>query len=350
MIPNIMHKQGLRGQRHRRVMVAVLTACPILAAGCAQSKSPARSGGSADVRGTQIIRHEDVVLAPSVEAGLAGWCLGTEPGACPAATLRRGPIVAEAQSTEGQSTPPERSQRSASSVERAVILTTGAATAVSINGGPAVPTQEEAGLPAHLRAVVVEIQNAPRTYQPEFKAFLPGRLRVVPLNPQGTPLRQTAQSAGSMAIALPGRQWLGPARAPRSECEIHSGSVRGLVARSGFVVSTVKPMTGLPARPMVACATTYYAFDGTPLLASILVDGEHPGSEPARLPAMQPLAEHPGIFQAIGGAMQMINAKGRILAQRIRGGWVVVGNGRDDRQRLTLLAHLRAIVQIKPAD
>jgi hypothetical protein len=54
---------------------------------------------------------------------------------------------------------------------------------------------------------------------------------------------------------------------------------------------------------------------------------------------MQPLSGHPGISQAPG-------TEGEIVARRIPGAWLAVVKGQGLAQRLTLLEHLSATVQL----
>jgi hypothetical protein len=73
----------------------------------------------------------------------------------------------------------------------------------------------------------------------------------------------------------------------------------------------------------------------------VLLDVSHPGSTPPSLPGMQPLAGHPGIFEAPG-------AEGERAARRIPGAWLVVEE--EDRIGLRvpveLLEHLRATIHL----
>ncbi|HWJ49893.1 MAG TPA: hypothetical protein VNR42_02675, partial [Solirubrobacteraceae bacterium] len=67
---------------------------------------------------------------------------------------------------------------------------------------------------------------------------------------------------------------------------------------------------------------------------------EHPGSRPAALPGMTPLAGRPGVYHSLlqGEAL---------VARRVPGAWLLVKGGPDLHQRLRLLTHLRAAVHLK---
>ena len=51
-------------------------------------------------------------------------------------------------------------------------------------------------------------------------------------------------------------------------------------------------------------------------MAAVLLDAERPGTDPPRLPAIQALAGHPGLFEAP-------SSEGRVVARRIPGAWLV---------------------------
>jgi hypothetical protein len=77
------------------------------------------------------------------------------------------------------------------------------------------------------------------------------------------------------------------------------------------------------------------------LTAAVLLDASHPGATPSPLPGVQPLAGHPGIFEAPG-------AEGELAARRIPGAWLVVEE--EDRIGLRvpveLLEDLHATVRL----
>jgi hypothetical protein len=310
-------------------------ACLLTAVSCSRS-----AGSSAPTRvtrdiGTQVVRHDPVLLLPRITGGEGGWCLTLNPGVCPTANpVRRfhAPIVAEIWG--GQSPPP---------VSTGFVVTTSEVAAVSIDGGRAIPTHAEVILPDHLRAVVVEFRGGRLRHVSGFNVEVPsvslGSLRFTPLDLKGQTITQATEPRAPLAFYIPGRGWSRPGSVPRGVCGVEASHLAGLVASAGFVLTRIKPHTGLIGRPFVSCASNSYSFAGWPLVASVLLDAIRPGSTPASLPAMTPLAGHPGFFQAPV-------AEGEALARRITGAWLVVARGSGVAQRLLVLKHLRATVHM----
>ncbi len=310
------------------VAVSLLTATA-----CSHSR-PVSSRTSHVDSGRQVVRHEAVLLLPPIEGGVGGWCIATKPGECSAARAFRGPIVA--QTNSGQSPPP---------VQVGIVLATSDVSAVSVDGGSAIPTRTESALPDHLHVAVVEVRGGPLENVPGFGVG-PRSLDFTPLNSNGVPIHQMIRPNGSLVFAIPSQRWRSPASPPRGICEVNAKHLGGLMPQGGVVVSHVEPHTGLVAQPLLACASTIYRFDGSPLLASVLLDAAHAGSTPGPLPAMQPLSGHPGVFQAVGGAFGGLSSQGRMLARRTAGAWLVVAEGSGLQQRLRLLEHLSATVHL----
>ncbi len=99
------------------------------------------------------------------------------------------------------------------------------------------------------------------------------------------------------------------------------------------MVTELRAYTGLIGEAFMTCAKTEYLLNNWPISASVLMDAARPGRAPASLPAMRAVAGHGGTFNAPG-------EEGPQVARRVRGAWLVVSNGEDQNQRLTLLAHL----------
>lgn len=283
--------------------------------------------------GTQTVRQTHVLLLPSIQGGLEGWCLATRPGQCEGARAFEGPIVAQSESGQG---PPQH--------QIATVVTTSEVAAVSIDGGQAIPTQGDAILPDHLRTVVVEVQGGPSVRVPGF-GIGPKPLQVIALNSKNEPI-QWAVPRGSLLFVTPSRRWESPAKAPRGPCELHIEPMPGLMAERGLVVDRVEPHVGLRVRPILSCVSTSFSFKGSQLTAAVLLDATHPGTTPTSLPAMRPLAAHSGIFEALGGAIGGLADNGRILARRVPGAWLVVSGSESEAQRLALLEHLHATVHL----
>lgn len=308
--------------------------CMLAVVSCSQSTGrPARSVGR-DI-GTLVVRHEQVLLLPSITGCEGGWCVTLYPGVCPTANPVRtfhDPIVAESWSGHGF---PEV-------VDEGFVLTTSKVAAVSVDSGRASPTHAESVLPDNLRAAVVELRGGPYRHVPGFNVNVRsvplGSLSFTPLNSKGEPIPQATEQNPPLAFSLPGRGWSRPASPPQGVCEIHAMHLGELVAQAGFVLTNVQPHTGLIGQPFVSCASSSYSFEGWQLVASVLLDAAHPGSIPASLPGMQPLAGHSGFFQAPV-------AEGEAVVRRIPGAWLVVARGSGNAQRLLVLEHLHATVQ-----
>jgi hypothetical protein len=329
----------LHGRMLWSLVVAVATGCLLFAASCSQSARQSSPVGVSRGTGTQVVRNEEVLLVPPVEGGLAGWCIAVKSGECIAARAFRGPIVAETWS--GYGSLPLRNF-----VRKGIVLTTSEVAAVAINGGRPIPTRAESVLPYHLRAAIVEIRGGSPQHVPGFNMPVPRPLRFTPLDSRREPIPRETDGRGSFVFAIPGQGWRSPAKAPRGVCEIQARHLGGLMVHGGFVVSRVKPDNGLIVRPVLSCVSASYSLRGSPLVASVLLDATHPGSTPTPLPAMKPLPGHHGVFQAVGGALGGLGSQGQILARRVPGAWLVVGEGSGLQQRLTLLQHLSATVDL----
>jgi hypothetical protein len=85
---------------------------------------------------------------------------------------------------------------------------------------------------------------------------------------------------------------------------------------------------------------------GSPLVASVLLDAGHPGGTPTSLPGMKSLPAHPGVFEALGGAIGGLGDNGHILVRRTPRALLVVADGNGNAQRLALLEHMRATVHL----
>ena len=101
----------------------------------------------------------------------------------------------------------------------------------------------------------------------------------------------------------------------------------------------VSPHAASVGQEFVSCISTNYSLNNWPISAAVLINATHPGATPGPLLAMQPAANHPGIFAGPG-------VGGATIARRINGGWLLVAGGKGLQQRLSLLDHLGATVHI----
>lgn len=306
-------------------MPAVVVSAGCVIAGASLSLAEASPAANARTVAASSSRNQTygVQLVVPVQGGLVGWCMtyqtpGRSGGKCPVVPTAARPIVAESWSYD-----PRRD------ITEAVALTTSAVASVSApGGGSSVQTRTEAGLPYGLRAAFVEISGQ----QP------PGEVRALtPFAAGGTPIAGLAPSSTPAGYRLQSRPWRRPAHAPPGPCGLSATALPGLSALSGRVVLRLQSFTAIIGRPFLSCADTEYEFNGSPFDAGVVLDATHPGTAPAPLPAMNPVAAHPGVFQAPGW-------NGRLVGRRTQGAWLVVEGGSSLQQRLTLLEHLRATV------
>lgn len=294
-----------------------------------------------------------VEVLPVLADGTVGWCVTTIKvgGGCPVGRLKRGPIIAEQWFGTGGVRVTGPGNETATDGEANVgaegfALTTANVAAVAVNGRGAIVTRREPGLPSGLRAVVVKVHGAwahevkvPSLFgRPphEAPAALP---RFTPLDHADKPMEQKNEPGFSPIVEIPGQRWKRPEKRPPRPCSIRSSGLRGLVAQGGFVVNRAKPVNGLIGRPFLSCATTSYSLGKAHLVAGVLLDADQPGTSPGSLPGMQRVGGSPGVFAAL-------SSTGAIAARRVPKAWLVVGGGQDEQQRLTVLARLRATVDL----
>ncbi len=296
-----------------------MTMCIAVMLACSGSSDP-----------IQRVRHESVLFVPPVIVGEGGWCLKTEEGkACKEGKALKGPIIGETWS--GYGGPPD--------IRVGVVVTTSEVSAVSVEGGEPIATRTEGVLPDGLRTAVVEIQGGRHfQYVPSFHISVPGPVSFVPLGRSDQPIHQSRGPRVLLLFTEPTRNWTWPTGVSSGICEIRTGNLEGLRIERGGVVTRLESHLGLVGQPLLSCTMTEYELNGSPILASVLVDAGRPGSSPTPLPGMRPLQGHPGIVEAPV-------AEGDSVARRIRGGWLVVSRGANGRQRLTLLEHLGATVR-----
>lgn len=310
----------------------------LVSVSCLVSMTACASGGYTNMTVrhrsiSEIVRQERPLLLPPVQGGVVGWCLATKLGECEAARAFRGPIVAQSDSAQGSPL-----------VRMVTVITMSSVAAVSIDGGPNIPTHSDPRLPIHLKSVVVEVRGGPSVNVPGFGRG-PQRLSITAVNAKDEIIQRKVEPRGSLFFIVPSRHWRSTAGSPRGPCEIHASNSMGLVAGGGVVVDKLISRAELPAHPLLSCISTSFRLKGDSLIASLLVDAAHPGTRPTSLPAMKPLAGHPGIFEAIGGAIGGLGDYGQILARRVPGAWLIAGRGKS-AQRLVLLEHLHAMVHL----
>lgn len=308
--------------------------CTFAVAGCSQS----------DAHSAYVSRpapNGHVLLVPELQGGWAGWCVATgyrtattgSSGCGEATTTSAGPIFDEAGCAESET------------AIQVYALTTSEVAAVSVYGGPPIPTTTNSTLPGGLRAAAVEVIR--HDGKPNIEgggALCP---RLTPLDAQGRPVGRAGGSGKSQVIGLPGNlHWEVPGRPSKGDCGLAVARLPGkTMAVEGNVATRVgqlRPYRGLLGRAFLSCIDTIYVYHREHhLTAAVLLNESHPGGTPPPLPGMKPLAGHPGIFEAPGSS-------GRKVARRVPGAWLVVEE--EDRIGLRapveLLEHLHATLHL----
>jgi hypothetical protein len=311
----------------------------LAAAGCAAGiafaalASPGATGASPAMgfHGRYISRAEpgsEVRLVAILAGGMAGWCVDTKThdgNGCGSPRASNGPIYAE-----GCQVSP--------TVTSISVLTTSAVAAVSVAGGLPIKTRTYPTLLDGLRAVVVELRGHAGQPQPGVSLPCP---KATPLDARLRPLSRHGKPNKPLAIVLPGRTWwLGKLDSGRRTCPISppaptscvpashppSGACHltatnpgpGITEQGGSIATRIQPAVGLVGTTYLSCVDYEYFYEEEDRLDSaVLLNAQHPGAEPPPLPAMNPLAGHPGIFTSPG-------VEGERIARRIPSAWLVV--------------------------
>jgi hypothetical protein len=330
----------------RRSIIATICVGALLVGG-AVALAMTGGGPGAGMRFREVAIHEQVVLLPSHNAGVGGWCLATlgenevGQGYCTAnePPAFDGPIVAEGTQPHvfvvGRGAP----------ARVVIVLTTSQVAEVSFEGYKRVATHADALLPNHMRGAVLELRGRTGEARTGESALRVSRMldniKIIAWNKDGSPIARTGVSAPALTFGMPSRNWSRDQPAPRGVCSI---SVDGLDEASSFqegtVMTAVRPHRDVRGREFVNCAHLDYRLAGRWFIgADVLLDAAHPGAVPVRLPGIRPLPGHAGIFLGAG-------AEGKELARRIPDAWLLVTQGKDLAQRLALLEHLRATVHL----
>lgn len=307
-----------------QIIVALCAAvCVVWASSCASVRADSRYI-------TRPISNSQVLLLPEFQGGRVGWCMATIVGGiegssgCGGPSVSTGPIFAEA------------CQENESRIDL-FVLTASEVRAVSVGGGPQIPTHTNQTLPGGLRAAAIEVVRD--------KGLPSGCLGVMPLDARGAPIVGRGKRRIRLAFTLPEtRHWTKPGLQPPGVCRLTvSKAMHEMVAYSGEVATKVKPYHGLVGRALLSCVDTIYIYQEEHHLPSaVLLSAEHPGATPPPLPGMKPLAGHLGIFEAPG-------LEGKVVARRVLGAWLVVEeeDGIGLGVPVKLLERLRATIHVR---
>jgi hypothetical protein len=271
------------------------------------------------------------MVLPSVTGGTGGWCVTTSPDECPSFMGRfHDPVVAEFWSSSGSSGSPP--------VTEGFVLTTSAVAAIAVSGGHPIPLRADPWGQEGMRSVTLSITGGP-VHSVDGIDLPAGPLprQVELLDAAGHRIAAAAHTNPGLLWEEPGRGWSRPADPPRGSCRITESTGSTALFEGGFVLSRAIPHSGPFGHPFLSCASASYRLGGWQLVASVLLDGGHPGTRPAALPGMSPLRGHPGVYRALA-------AEGEMLGRRSGDAWLVVARGEGDNQRLELLEGLSAHV------
>jgi hypothetical protein len=220
------------------------------------------------------------------------------------------------------------------------LLTTNEVASVSIAGGERVPTATNPTLPDGLRAAA--LQGPSGELKPALAEPCPS---VTAFDASGAALSTQGSVGGTpLASRLDSTAWEHPGHPPSGPCELRATQLRrGTVAWGGKVARRVAPVRRLLGRAFLSCDDTLYVHGGGEYItAAILLDAAHPGTTPAPLPGMRPLAKHPGIFLAPSSERMMM------VARRIPHAWLVATEETPEGLAgpRALLEHLRARIEL----
>jgi len=315
------------------ILVVAVLAC---AAGVFSWANASSASSGTRSHGKYISRpapHGHVLLVAELHGGSAGWCLATateDTAGCGGGPTSTGPIFAEGGCDSGEDE------------TNVFALATSRVRAVSVEGGPPIPTITNATLPDGLRSVAIEIRGQKGQPPPDIRnGPCP---RVSPLNAKLEPIHQQSRPGMPLRIQLPGAlRWESPTTPPHGACQLSATHLPPETsARWGSVATRIRPYPGLIGQALLSCVDIdYFYLEEHALDSAVLLDAAHPGATPPPLSGMKPLAGHPGIFQAPG-------SEGERVARRIPGAWLVVeeNDGIGLQVPLNLLESLRATIHL----
>lgn len=315
-----------------RLLAASL--CALLLSSCSNAHgSNAVASRPADV--SRPIPGAHVVLAPTLEGGVAGLSMAVTYTAG-----RRGRAAAGSVSRGLTTTGPIFDEGCyGAETTYVAVLTRGDVADVSVAGGAPIPTESNSTLPNGLRGVAIELPSYRIVFPPPGTGYPWSPCpRVGGFAANGKPIDERGTIGKPLNVELPRRHWKAPARPASGVCALTATRLpRETRVLEGTMATRLGALLALAAHAFISCAETKYIYMGEhELPAAVLLNAVHPGVEPPGLPGMEPLADHPGVYEVAPG----------MFARRIRGAWLAV----QERERigpsvpLELLEHLRATV------
>lgn len=266
-----------------------------------------------------------VRLVAPLQTGLVGWCLiaGASPSGCPSIRVYNGPIVAVGISySTGKAT--------------VLALTKSNVAAVTINRDSPVATRVESGLPKGLRVVAVALGHSSGN-----RDVLRSSPRVAALDSHGRQITQQPEPGkASIIVDSSVRRWRSPSPELHGICDIENAGLSGLSAEWGSVLTGVRSYHRTFGEAFLPCVNIGFSLGNWPLLGVVLLDAGNPGTAPGPLAAMRPISDHVGMFSAM-------SSQGPVTMRRLRDAWLVVAGGTGLQQRLDVLQHLRASIDLQ---
>ncbi len=332
-----------QARRRRRVTIALgaIAAAGGLAAAfvghLGTGSSPRRGVGARRVAFEPAIqrqRSEGWHISPALEGGEYGWCIqeanggwcSTLPIETPGSALghdetRHAVAIGAIAGTTGES-----------HKMRATALLTSDVHAVIAYGHPTTLITH-ARLPYHLRLVQIDL--------PQDSTTDASGAGLLALGAHGKTLGAFGLEAAPAELVGTIRWWQKPQRGALGPCQIRAHGLPALEPEWGHVAATIEPYPGkIIGRAFFSCADSEYYLHNWPLETAILLDAQHPGSEPAPIPGMKAVPRAPGLFNAPG------DWQGEITAVHRGRAWLVVAGGSGLAQRIAVLRHLGATIHL----
>jgi hypothetical protein len=273
-------------------------------------------------------------LTPNLTGGAYGWCLTVDGGgSCPI-------VPTDGSELDGALVGSEPRK----DTEVLTLLLGPQAVAVLVDG-KRVPAVTIAALPYHLRVATITISrpSAPAGHTGNGAPPSPGPLTpqsLLAVDAQGHILRSTHPYAGEPSARS--IWWKRPTALPKGPCQIHAHGVPGLQPEWGHVAASIAPYPErIVGRAFFSCIDTEYYLHNWPLDAAILLDAQHPGATPAAIPGLRRLSGAPAIYNGPGDGFH-----GPETAVRKGDAWLIVAGGSGLAQRIDVLEHLSASVEL----
>jgi len=189
------------------------------------------------------------------------------------------------------------------------------------------------GLPYGLRGARIVTANESCTSSGRLAHHQTGPT-LIALDSQGHPIPQQDTRVPVQATV---HSWHSPGIPPHGSCGLQATGLSGLSVNGGEVADAIRPFRGgLIGHAFLPCIETIYHLHGMPLRAMVVLDAADPHVRPAPIPGFKPVRGSAGFF-AEGGTL---------TARRSGNAWLIVGQGRNLAQRISLLSHLKDTIKL----